>query len=100
VGNSQTGGGGSVQWKLEVKKLKKYQFQQKAGGLQQNGADQAKGREFTVTIRYFEGTLDEFKGLITMNNGVLRFRLPIADHGNQIEISWPDGRRRRKPRSE
>jgi len=96
MGNSQTGGGGSVQWRVDVKQLKRHSTGHEDSHDFQDGADTS-GREgidnFTVRIA-FAGGLDAFKALLhedaTSAPTTIWFEMPITGYDKQIVISWPD----------
>ena len=92
MGNSQTGGGGSVQWTVNVKRLKRQSVGQNAGRDVQDGADYA-GKEgidyFTVSVKYPNG-LQSFKDNLVAMGQTIKFDLLMTGDPRQIEIEWPD----------
>jgi hypothetical protein len=91
LGDSETGGGGSVRWDYNVKKLKRSSTGQSGGRDTQDGAD-VSGREgdsFTVSIAW-PGDLAGFIRALRWQGNRVEFDLIITRDKDQIKIHWPD----------
>ena len=97
MGDSQTGGGGSVQWSIDCKHLKETGYLPGQKSRHAVWGSCATGREgkdkFTVSVALPEGvTLEQFKkGLKGVGRRVV-FKIPINKNPKQITISWPDAK--------
>jgi hypothetical protein len=94
LGDSETGGGGSVQWSYNVKSLKRHSNGQVGGRDTQDGADVSgvEGRDFFTVSIAWPGGLESFKQAVTAspNGNRVEFKLLIQDDPTQIKIHWPD----------
>ena len=97
MAESNTGGGGSVQWSIDCKHLKETGYlpfqktRHTVWGV--SGTGREKKDKFTVSIALPEGvSLEQFKkGLKGAGRRVV-FKIPITRNPKQITIRWPDAR--------
>ena len=87
MGNSQTGGGGSVQWEITAKKMKRYSKGNNGKDFQ-NGADNIyeAGKTFRLSVGMTQAEFDS----IIYNGGRLEVEFAIEPSIDQINIDWPD----------
>jgi hypothetical protein len=94
MGDNQTGGGGSVQWRINARKPKRHHSSQQSGTVSQSGADNGgqEGDLFTVTVRLPAGSnIEAFRESVRdVGNGKVAFDLTITTDPDQIVIKWPD----------
>lgn len=104
MGDSHTGGGGSVRWHYDVKNLKAQAVTHQPSGRHfLDGGDEGGEinlENFVISIALLDGqTLADFKNSVTTafdytdpSNPVTRavFSIKIKDNPNQIQITWPD----------
>jgi hypothetical protein len=101
MGLSQTGGGGSVYWRILANEVDDDGVHHKKGPgkrktCHQEGCDQdgAVGTDFIVSIKVpgtFSSAQDFLNGLhwgVDEKEGRVSFALPIEANRNQIQISW------------
>ena len=106
MGDSEEGGGGSVEWKLEAKNASKakhgHEKKNDKQEITQEGKDEggAIGTDFTVSIQVPNGlTRDDFLDHLRSPSGLkpskeddrVYFNLPIErERPKQIRVSWGD----------
>ena len=94
MGDSHTGGGGSVQWKINVRDLKREGKEKPSNGRTiVTGADITGdiGDDFTITIKLPAGmSLQDFINGLNWRPGSVSFDLRVTDDPRQITIHWPD----------
>ena len=98
MGDNNTGGGGSVQWSIDVKHagLKAADGTSTDMGQQNHGGhdlDGEVGDLFTVSIKVPGGDsaqayINELKTKLSPDGNRIFFNLPIEKHDNQIRVSW------------
>ena len=94
-GVSNTGGGGSVRWSIEVKDPKEMLNHLRAsrGAHVMSGASHSgiEGDDkFTISIRLPKKiTFDVLKSQMRERKGRLVFKIPIESFADQITIRWP-----------
>ena len=91
MGDSETGGGGSVQWNYKVKQLKRSSTGHSGGRDTLDGADVSGrlGDSFTVSIAW-PGDQASFLKALSWHGNRVEFDLVITKDKDQIKISWPD----------
>ena len=95
MGDSEEGGGGSVQWKLEAKDVSEVEHKHEGKKVEGKGKDEdgKKGTDFTVSVLKRNGMtgaafLDYLKTALTLDGDRVYFNHPIEDKKAQIRVSW------------
>jgi hypothetical protein len=111
MGDNQTGGGGSVYWSVDGKRVDETgpraphnkHTGHGNGPHHQDGIDNdgAIGDDFTVSIKVpkefdsAEAYLEQFKWQIDQGGKRIYFNLPIEDDPDQVHVSWGESENRR-----
>ena len=96
MGDGHTGGGGSVQWKIDMRKEKRH-GRKPGSRTVVSGADYdgLEGKDFTISIDLDGEAIGDFKARINDVGGRAVFTLPIRydpkGDPQQIHIHWDDG---------
>jgi hypothetical protein len=93
MGDSETGGGASVQWSVKMKREKRSGRTIEGGYTKVDGADdgQIEGQDdFTVSVALDGETIDDFRAAWQRQGNRAVRTLKIQGDAGQIKIEWPD----------
>jgi hypothetical protein len=93
MGDSNTGGGGSVQWSVRMKREKRSGRTIDSGYTKVDGADTGQIEDqddFTISVALDGETIDQFRAAWDRQGNRAERKLKIRTDSGQIKIQWPD----------